>query len=125
MPATRSSTSGTPCSHRAALRHGHADRALGEDPHPLGQSNRVHALLTSFARNPLAFHRRDGAGYRLVGAAVERLDASMPQVAARLATAFGSWRRFGRRVAGTRVELERLAACVHRAMSLRLLERSP
>ncbi len=56
--------------------------------------NKVHALIGSFAmRNPGAFHRADGAGYRLVGAAVARVDALTPQVAARLATAFGGWRR--------------------------------
>ena len=57
--------------------------------------NKVHALLTSFAlRNPSQFHRADGRGYRLVGTAIARLDAITPQVAARLATAFGGWRRF-------------------------------
>ncbi len=101
--------------------------ALGADPQfRWDNPNRVHALLTSFAvRNPLAFHRRDGAGYRLVGAAVERLDASMPQVAARLATAFGSWRRFeATRRRHMRVELERLAACVHSRDVADILERS-
>ncbi|MBN8483088.1 MAG: aminopeptidase N, partial [Xanthomonadales bacterium] len=38
--------------------------------------NKVHALIGSFAmRNPSAFHRVDGAGYRLVGAAIARVDA--------------------------------------------------
>ena len=52
------------------------------------------ALLGAFAlRNPRAFHRADGDGYRLVADAIVKLDAITPQVAARLATAFGAWRR--------------------------------
>jgi aminopeptidase N len=76
--------------------------------------NKVHALLGSFAtRNFGAFHRADGAGYRLVGEAILRLDGPTPQVAARLATAFGGWRRLepGRR-ALMRAELDRLASGV-------------
>ena len=50
--------------------------------------NNVYALLGAFAlRNPRAFHRRDGAGYRFIAQAICRLDAVTPQVAARLATA--------------------------------------
>jgi len=57
--------------------------------------NNVYALLGAFAlRNPRAFHRADGDGYRLVADAILRLDALTPQVAARLATAFGAWRRY-------------------------------
>jgi len=57
--------------------------------------NRVRALLGSLSRaNPLAFHRADGAGYRLVAEQVGALDAINPQVAARLLGAFESWRRW-------------------------------
>jgi aminopeptidase N len=56
--------------------------------------NNVFSLLGAFAlRNPRAFHRADGDGYRLVADAILKLDAITPQVAARLATAFGGWRR--------------------------------
>ena len=56
--------------------------------------NKVYALVLGFAtRNPSAFHRADGAGYRLVADAVRRIDAIVPQVAARLATPFADWRR--------------------------------
>jgi len=59
-----------------------------------GNPNRVRAVLGAFARsNPLGFHRRDGAGYRLVADQVVRLDAINPQVASRLLGAFESWRR--------------------------------
>jgi aminopeptidase N len=51
--------------------------------------NRVRAVLGTFARsNPVAFHRADGAGYRLVAQQVAVLDAINPQVAARLLGAF-------------------------------------
>ena len=74
--------------------------------------NNVYALLGAFAlRNPRAFHRADGDGYRLVADAILRLDALTPQVAARLATAFGGWRRYEPlRRALMRRELERLRA---------------
>jgi aminopeptidase N len=70
----------------------------------------VFALLGAFAlRNPRAFHRADGNGYRLVADAILRLDAITPQVAARLATAFGAWRRHEPlRRALMRRELERM-----------------
>jgi len=74
--------------------------------------NSVYALLVAFAhRNPRVFHRADGASYRFVADAVMRLDAINPQVAARLVTAFGAWRRYEpMRRALMRRELERLAA---------------
>ena len=56
--------------------------------------NKVYALLLGLAhRNPVAFHRVDGAGYRFTAEAIRKLDAINPQVAARLATAFGAWQR--------------------------------
>ncbi len=56
--------------------------------------NRVRALLGNLARNnPLAFHRRDGAGYALLAGQAAALDAINPQVAARLLSAFEPWRR--------------------------------
>jgi aminopeptidase N len=59
----------------------------------LGNPNRVRSLIGSFAlNNPTQFHRRDGAGYEFVADIVMRVDASNPQLAARLLTAFGSWR---------------------------------
>jgi aminopeptidase N len=56
--------------------------------------NKVYALCMSLAqRNAPAFHRVDGEGYRFLADAILKVDAITPQVAARLATAFGSWRR--------------------------------
>ncbi len=71
-------------------------RALLSDPtlwQP-GSPNRVRAVLGSFARsNPIACHRRDGAGYDLLFEQIAKQDAINPQVAARLLTALEAWQR--------------------------------
>ncbi len=55
--------------------------------------NRVYALIRSFAAfNPVGFNRPDGAGYSFVGGVISDLDKQNPSVAARIATAFRSWR---------------------------------
>jgi aminopeptidase N len=55
--------------------------------------NRVRSLIGSFAHaNPTQFNRSDGAGYDFVADCVLTLDPKNPQVAARLMTAFRSWR---------------------------------
>jgi len=56
--------------------------------------NRVRALIGAFGANHLRFHNADGSGYRLVGEVIRSLDGVNPQVAARLAGAFESWRRY-------------------------------
>ena len=57
--------------------------------------NKVYSLLGAFAnRNPRHFHTADGSGYRLLSDFVIRIDPMNPQVAARLALAFSSWRRY-------------------------------
>jgi aminopeptidase N len=55
--------------------------------------NRLRSLIGTFAMlNPVAFNAPDGSGYRLVGDVVIRLDKSNPQVAARLAASFRSYK---------------------------------
>ncbi len=54
--------------------------------------NRVRALIGAFSANHLRFHHADG--YRLVSEVIRRLDGMNPQVAARMAGAFESWRRY-------------------------------
>jgi len=57
--------------------------------------NTVRSVINTFAgANPAAFHAADGSGYDFVAEQVVALDKRNPQVAARLATAFNSWRRF-------------------------------
>ena len=73
--------------------------------------NKLRALIGAFAgANPIAFHREDGAGYRLMGEVVERLQASNPQVAARMLAPMTRWRRYAVGQGAMRGELERLAA---------------
>jgi aminopeptidase N len=55
--------------------------------------NRVRSLIGAFANsNPTQFNRADGTGYDFVADCVLTLDPKNPQVAARLMTAFRSWR---------------------------------
>jgi len=56
--------------------------------------NRVRALIGAFSVNHLRFHQADGSGYALVGEVIRQLDPINPQVAARLAGSFESWRRY-------------------------------
>ena len=78
----------------------------------LTNPNKVYALLGSFAKtNPVAFHRADGAGYRLFAKQVIKLDNINPQVAARMVSAFNQWRRYdAQRQQLMQTELERIAA---------------
>ncbi|GLS46519.1 aminopeptidase N [Methylobacterium brachythecii] len=56
--------------------------------------NRVRSLVGVFSlSNATQFNRADGAGYALVAETVMALDRRNPQIAARLLTAFGSWRQ--------------------------------
>ena len=59
----------------------------------MGNPNRVRALIGAFAQtNQTQFNRADGAGFEFLADTVLALDPKNPQVAARLATAFRSWR---------------------------------
>jgi aminopeptidase N len=74
--------------------------------------NRIRALIGSFAQmNQTQFNRADGAGYDFVVDSVRGLDAKNPQIAARLITAFRSWRALEPvRRAKAEAALRRLAA---------------
>ena len=78
----------------------------------IANPNRVRALIGAFAHNNLTqFNRADGAGYDFVADTVLALDAKNPQVSARLATAFRSWRTLeaGRR-SSAQATLDRIMA---------------
>ncbi len=65
----------------------------GDSAFSLTNPNRIYALIRSFAAaNPVGFNRPDGAGYRLVAEMIKTLDPQNPSVAARIATAFRSYR---------------------------------
>jgi aminopeptidase N len=72
------------------------DRVLALTRHPAfsaANPNRIRALIGAFAQaNHTQFNRRDGGGYDFVANFVLELDAKNPQVAARLMSAFRSWR---------------------------------
>jgi aminopeptidase N len=68
-------------------------RALTTHPaFSFANPNRVRALIGAFAGNPTQFNRADGAGYDFMAGNVLALDPKNPQLAARLATAFRTWR---------------------------------
>lgn len=57
--------------------------------------NRLRALLGGFAMgNPVQFARADGAGFDFVAARIVDIDQKNPQIAARLMTAFATWRAY-------------------------------
>jgi len=71
------------------------DKVRALTAHPafsFANPNRVRALIGAFAANPTQFNRADGAGYDFVAGNVLALDPKNPQLAARLATAFRTWR---------------------------------
>jgi aminopeptidase N len=60
----------------------------------LQNPNKVRSLIGTFSSvNPLRFHASDGSGYEFLADRVLELDAINPQVAARLLTPMGRWRR--------------------------------
>ena len=72
--------------------------------------NRVRALIGAFAQgNPTQFNRADGAGYDFVADTILALDPKNPQLAARMATAFRTWRTLeAGRQAKARAALQRI-----------------
>ena len=66
--------------------------------------NRVRAVIGAFAQGNLTqFNRADGAGYRFIADNILALDSKNPQVSARMATAFRTWRMLE---AGRRAQAE-------------------
>nr|WP_294524275.1 aminopeptidase N [uncultured Rhodopila sp.] len=75
----------------------------------LRNPNRIRALIGSFAGNQVRFHDASGAGYRLYADTLIQLDPTNGQVAARMVSPLGQWRRFDeQRQALMRQELERI-----------------
>jgi aminopeptidase N len=92
-----------------------------------GNPNRVRSLIGAFAHtNPTQFNRADGAGYDFVADCVLTLDPKNPQVAARVTTAFRSWRALEAvRRAKAEAALSRIAATTGLSRDVRdIVERS-
>jgi aminopeptidase N len=75
---------------------GTLDRVKALMAHPafsMANPNRVRSLIGAFVQsNQTQFNRPDGAGYQFLADVALQLDPKNPQVAARLGTAFRSWR---------------------------------
>jgi aminopeptidase N len=72
-----------------------AVRALFSHPDfDLRNPNRVRALVGSFAVNQVRFHAADGTGYQFLADTIILLDPANPQIAARMVSSLGQWRRF-------------------------------
>lgn len=106
------------------------DRVRALTKHPafsLTNPNRVRALVGAFAMtNQTQFNRSDGAGYEFLADTVLALDSINPQVAARLTTAYRSWRTLepGRR-GRAEATLRRVAADSNLSRDLReIVDRS-
>jgi aminopeptidase N len=83
--------------------------------HPLfsmKNPNKVRALIGTFAMaNPVNFNRPDGRGYEFLADRVLEIDAFNPQVAARLVSAFRSWKALeAERRRQAKKTLQRIAA---------------
>ncbi|WP_131829754.1 DUF3458 domain-containing protein, partial [Teichococcus deserti] len=88
-------------------------RALAGHPDfDLRNPNRVRSLVGAFAAgNPAAFHDASGEGYRFLADMVIALDAVNTQVAARMVSPLGAWKRQdANRGAKMKEELQRIAA---------------
>jgi aminopeptidase N len=106
------------------------DRVRALTAHPafsFTNPNRIRALIGAFAQtNQTQFNRPDGAGYDFLADTVLGLDGKNAQVAARMTTAFRSWRaletvRRGRAEAA----LRRIAAATNLSRDLRdIVDRS-
>ena len=86
--------------------------ALSRHPEfTLNNPNRARALYMTAAVNPKAFHDASGAGYRMIGELIRKLDPINPQTTARFVPQLGRWRRIEPvRAAMMRAELEKIAA---------------
>jgi aminopeptidase N len=89
-----------------------AVRALAAHPDfDLRNPNRVRALVASFAANQVRFHDAAGGGYRFLADTIIRLDPSNGQIAARMVSPLGQWRRVdAARQALMQAELRRILA---------------
>jgi aminopeptidase N len=73
----------------------HVGHLMAHPAFNMRQPNKVRALIGAFcSANPALFHAADGGGYRFLADRVIDLDPINPQVAARILTPLGRWRRY-------------------------------
>ncbi|WP_342642850.1 aminopeptidase N [Rhodoligotrophos ferricapiens] len=97
-------------------------RRLMEHPaFSLRKPNKVRALIGTFAAaNPVAFNDRSGQGYQLLADILVALDPINPQVAARIAGNFKSWRMLEpnrQRLAGSEIDRVRSSSNLSRDLT--------
>ena len=88
----------------------HVEALLKHEAFDWRNPNKVRSVIGAFANQALChFHSSDGLGYRLLADAVIRLNASNPQIAARMVTPLTRWKRIVEpHSAMMRSELERI-----------------
>ncbi len=102
---------------------GTLDKVRALTAHPafsLANPNRVRSLIGAFAQsNPTQFNRADGAGYEFVADTILTLDPKNPQISARMATAFRTWRTLEQtRRAKAEAALQRIKAAANLSRDL-------
>jgi len=103
---------GLQAAHAAPDRAADVAKTLSEHPDfEWKNPNRFRALIGGLTGNAAGFHHASGAGYAFLADWLIRLDALNPQTAARMSTAFETWRRYDAdRQALIRAQLQRIAA---------------
>jgi aminopeptidase N len=72
--------------------------------------NNCYSLFLGFARSPLNFHAADGSGYEFLADAVLKVDKINNQVAARMVSAFTTFKQYDSQRQGLmRAALERIS----------------
>jgi aminopeptidase N len=87
------------------------ERLMKHPDFSLSNPNRLRSVIATFGfANPSAFNAANGEGYQLVARIVGEVDPRNPQIAARLLTAFKSWRSLEpRRMALAKEALQSIA----------------
>ncbi|KAJ9514038.1 hypothetical protein QJQ45_021130 [Haematococcus lacustris] len=77
----------------------------------IGNPNNCYSLFLGFARSPVNFHAANGSGYEFMADSVLRVDKLNHQVAARMVSAFTTFKQFdNKRQALMKAQLERIVA---------------
>jgi aminopeptidase N len=98
----------------------HVRALTGHPAFSFANPNRVRALVGAFAHsNPTQFNRADGAGFDFLADTILALDPKNPQLAARMATAFRTWRTLeAGRQAKAQAALQRMKASANLSRDL-------
>lgn len=85
-------------------------RALMDHPaFNITNPNNCYSLFLAFARSPVNFHAADGSGYEFMADAVLKVDKINRQVAARMVSAFTTYKKFdGKRQEMMKAQLQRI-----------------